>query len=202
MLSISACESKIIPNSTRNVQNPSQLEEPQENKNAEKSNENTDDTAEPQTSNEDVKGDTVSNEEDMSDTPSNKEDMSDTASNEEGGSNTASNEEDTSDTASEDTENKETDVNTELIDGMRPEFKEAMDSYEAFYNEYCDLLKNYAENPSDIELLAAYTNMLKKSVEMSEKFEAWENSDLNTAELKYYLDVNNRITKKFLELNE
>ncbi len=83
---------------------------------------------------------------------------------------------------------------------MRPEFKEAMDSYEAFYDEYCNILKKYAENPSDMKLLADYTDMLTKATEMAEKFDAWENSDMNSAELKYYLDVNNRVTQKLLEL--
>ena len=29
----------------------------------------------------------------------------------------------------------------DLVDGMRPEFKEAMDSYEEFYEEYCEVSK-------------------------------------------------------------
>ncbi len=90
----------------------------------------------------------------------------------------------------------------ELVDGMRPEFKEAMDSYEAFYNDYCDILNQYSENPSDMQLLADYADMMEKAVEMTEKFEAWEEDDLNNAELAYYLDVNNRIMKKLLEVSE
>lgn len=90
----------------------------------------------------------------------------------------------------------------ELVDGMRPEFKEAMDSYEAFYNDYCDILNQYSENPSDMQLLADYADMMEKAAEMTEKFEAWEEDDLNNAELAYYLDVNNRIMKKLLEVSE
>lgn len=107
-----------------------------------------------------------------------------------------------SDAVSEDMNNEDADVDTELVDGMRPEFKEAMDSYEAFYDEYCDIMKKYAENPSDIKLLTSYTDMMTKVAEMSEKFESWENSELNDAELKYYLDVNNRITKKLLDVSK
>lgn len=113
-----------------------------------------------------------------------------------------SNEEKKSDSTSEDTESKDADENEELVDSMRPEFKEAMDSYEAFYDEYFNILKKYAENPSDIKLLADYTDMLTKAAEMTEKFDAWENSDMNSAELKYYLDVNNRVTQKLLEVAE
>lgn len=113
-----------------------------------------------------------------------------------------SNEENSSNAAPEDTENNDGNTDQELVDGMRPEFKEAMDSYEAFYEEYCEIVKKYTQNPSDMELLADYTDMVSKAAEMSEKFEAWENSDLNDAELAYYLDVNNRVTKKLLEVSE
>lgn len=53
--------------------------------------------------------------------------------------------EERSDSTSEDTESKDADENEELVDGMRPEFKEAMASYEAFYDEYCNIMKKYAE---------------------------------------------------------
>ena len=46
-----------------------------------------------------------------------------------------------------------TEATAELIDGMRPEFKEAMDAYEAFYKEYCELLKKYTANPTDFSIL-------------------------------------------------
>lgn len=103
---------------------------------------------------------------------------------------------------SENAENKNVNADEELVDGMRPEFKEAMDSYEAFYDEYCDVMKKYAANPTDMEILTSYTNMLTKAAEMSEKFEAWEGNEMNDAELKYYLDVNNRITKKLLDVSQ
>jgi hypothetical protein len=89
---------------------------------------------------------------------------------------------------------------SDLVDGMRPEFKDAMDSYEAFYDEYCDLMQKYSENPSDLKLLAEYADMMTKAADMSEKFEDWEDDELNNAELKYYLDVNNRVMQKLLEV--
>lgn len=111
-------------------------------------------------------------------------------------------EEESSDVSSEDVENNDINPNEGLVDGMRPEFKEAMDSYEAFYDEYCDIMKRYMANPTDLGLLSSYTDMLTKASEMSEKFEAWEDNEMNEAELKYYLDVNNRVTKKLLEVYE
>ncbi len=104
-------------------------------------------------------------------------------------------EEDMPDTEGTATENE----NAELVNDMRPEFKEAMDSYESFYNEYCDFLKKYAENPSDLTLLAEYADMMSEAAEMDKKFGEWEDGDLNEAELSYCLEVEARIAKKLAD---
>lgn len=93
--------------------------------------------------------------------------------------------------------NDDEDENNE--DGIRPEFKEAMDSYEAFYDEYCEFMEKYKENPSDLNLLAEYAEMMEKLEDMNKKFEAWGDDDLSDAELKYYLEVNDRIAQKLID---
>ena len=87
----------------------------------------------------------------------------------------------------------------ELIDGLRPEFKEAMDAYEAFYDEYCDFMEEYMKNPTDFQLLLKYSELLAKAEEMDRTFEEWDDTELNDAELKYYLEVSNRIMQRLLE---
>lgn len=89
-----------------------------------------------------------------------------------------------------------------LVDGMRPEFKEAMDSYEAFYDEYCDFMKKYKANPSDITLITEYANMVSKLADMDAKFNAWDESEMNVAELKYYAEVSSRVAQKLLEVSQ
>lgn len=91
------------------------------------------------------------------------------------------------------------DTTAELVNGMRTEFKEAMDSYEAFYDEYCSFMQQYSANPTDLSLLGKSADMLTRLTEMDEKFEAWESEDLNDAELAYYLEVNSRIAGKLLQ---
>lgn len=93
----------------------------------------------------------------------------------------------------------ENDTSDALSNDMRPEFKEAMDSYEAFYDEYCEFMKKFANNPSDLGLLAEYGDMMSKMTDMSEKFDAWDEDEMNKAELEYYLEVNNRVAQKLLE---
>lgn len=91
----------------------------------------------------------------------------------------------------------------ELVDGMRPAFKEAMDSYEEFMTEYCEFIKKYSESDgTDLGLLADYSDYMLKYADMMQDFEVWEDGDLNTAELSYYLDVQTRINQKLLEVAE
>lgn len=85
-------------------------------------------------------------------------------------------------------------------DGIRPEFKEAMDSYEAFYTEYCEFMKEYSENSTDLTLLTKYSDMLVKAEEMNKAFEEWGEDELSNEELKYYLDVNNRVTQMLIDV--
>lgn len=95
-------------------------------------------------------------------------------------------------------ETKPTDNN--LVDGMRKDFKDAMDSYETFMDEYVAFMKKYSDNPSDVGLLADYTKYMSKYADMVDKFDKWESEDLNDAELAYYIDVQARVSKKLLEV--
>ena len=70
-----------------------------------------------------------------------------------------------------------------------------MDSYEAFYTEYCEFLKEYKENPTEPTLAEKYSSMLVKTNEMNEAFDAWNEDSLSNEELEYYLNVNNRVMK-------
>ncbi len=81
-----------------------------------------------------------------------------------------------------------------------PEFKAAMDAYESFYVEYCELLKKYMTNPTDLSLLAKYADMMSRAEQMNQAFEAWNEDDMNNEELKYYLDVNNRVMKMLVDI--
>lgn len=90
----------------------------------------------------------------------------------------------------------------EVVRGLRPEFKAAMDSYEAFYNEYCDFMKAYMANPADLGLLTKYADFASKTAEMDETFANWNENEMNNEELQYYLEVNNRVAQKLLEVGQ
>ena len=83
---------------------------------------------------------------------------------------------------------------------LSPEFKQTMDDYEAWFDHYCEVMKKYEENPSDLELLSEMTDLLTEETAMLEEMENMDQSEMNAAELAYYIDVTARIEKKLLEV--
>lgn len=86
------------------------------------------------------------------------------------------------------------------LKGIRPEFKEAMDSYEDFFDDYCDIMKQYMENPFDMSLLAKYSEYMTKAEEMNEKMDILGEGDMSDEEMAYYLEVTGRVTLKISEI--
>ena len=85
--------------------------------------------------------------------------------------------------------------------GLRTDFKKAMDDYETFMNEYVEFMKKYSKSDgSDMSLLKDYATMMSKYEKSMKSFEAWEDDDLNDAETKYYIEVQGRVNKKLLEI--
>lgn len=99
-----------------------------------------------------------------------------------------------------DSKKKEDKEDDELVDGMHPEFKEAMDSYEEFFDEYCKFMKKYSESSDPTSLLADYADYMAKYADYMEKMEKIGNDDLNDEELKYYTKVTMRINEKLLDV--
>ncbi|MDO4545931.1 MAG: hypothetical protein Q4C25_07215, partial [Bacillota bacterium] len=89
----------------------------------------------------------------------------------------------------------------ELVDGMRLEFKAAMDSYEEFFNEYCNFMKKYNNSSDQSGMMSDYTDMLTQYTDTMTKMNEWENKDLNDAELKYYTEVTGRIAKNLAKVS-
>ena len=86
-----------------------------------------------------------------------------------------------------------------LVAGMRPEFKESLDSYEDFFDEYCDFMKKFNESPNDLSLLGEYTEYLTQYSETMEKMGKLDDGEMNDSEMKYYLEVTTRINKKLID---
>ena len=88
----------------------------------------------------------------------------------------------------------------ESTSGIRQEFKDAMDAYEEFMDEYVAFMEKYKANPNDMSLLVDYASYVSKYSDMVDKFDKWEDEDLNSEELAYYLEVSSRVTSKLLKV--
>lgn len=80
-------------------------------------------------------------------------------------------------------------------DGIRPEFKSAIDSYEKFFNDYCEFMKKYSEAGNPVSMLADYTKFMAQYEETMSKLEALDDQELSPQEEKYYIDAMTRINQ-------
>ncbi len=86
------------------------------------------------------------------------------------------------------------------IQGVTPEFKQVMDNYEAFFDEYIAFMSKLGnDNDSDdLSVLGDYFSMLEKEAKMMEEMEAIDESELSEADDAYYLEVTMRIYQKLM----
>ena len=83
--------------------------------------------------------------------------------------------------------------------GVTPEFKAAMDSYEAFFDEYCAFMKSMSEDPTDFNFLLQYADMMARYADTMEKLDEIDEDELSPADAAYYIEVMARIELKLLE---
>ena len=88
--------------------------------------------------------------------------------------------------------------------GIDPKFKEAMDSYEAFFDEYVEFMKKYSDpNNTDVmSMLTDYSNYMQKYADTMNKLNEIDENSLNAAEAAYYTKVMARITAKLAEVSQ
>ena len=76
--------------------------------------------------------------------------------------------------------------------GIRSEFKDALDSYEAFIDEYIEFMKEYAESDNPLSMLEEYSEMLIQYTETMQALDDLGNEEMSEA-------VMTRINQKLLE---
>ena len=116
-------------------------------------------------------------------------------------SSVASQEESSQDqTSSETADNSEPSAETAAAaTGIRPEFQQAMDSYEAFFDEYIDFMTTYQDTEDPTSMMADYLDYMTQYAETMEQMEALDSEELSVEEAAYYAEVSARITQKLLE---
>lgn len=87
-------------------------------------------------------------------------------------------------------------TNDAPVDGIRPSFKEAVDSYEKFFNDYCAFMEKYNSDPGSPALIADYAKFMVQYSETMDKLDQLGEEDMSSQELQYYTDALNRINAK------
>lgn len=84
-------------------------------------------------------------------------------------------------------------------DGVNADLKEFLDSYEDFMTEYCDFMSTYDDN--NPLALVEYGKLVAEYADFVEKCDAYEEEEMSDEDLKYYLEVTNRVNLKLIDLN-
>lgn len=102
----------------------------------------------------------------------------------------------------------ETDKSSESDDdtsdnGIDPEFKATMDSFESFFNDYTEFMEKYDNADYDDlpELMSDYTSYMTKYSETMEKINDIHKDELSAEELAYYIEITGRINAKLFEVS-
>lgn len=103
--------------------------------------------------------------------------------------------------AVESSDSKSSNAETETTQGVNPELKAFLDSYEGFVDEYVAFMKEYTENPGNVaSMLNQYTEIMKKYADFADAIDKYDSNDMSVEDAKYYLDVTNRCTQKMLDI--
>ena len=87
-----------------------------------------------------------------------------------------------------------------VASGMRPGFKETMDSYEAFFDAYAAFMQAYWQAEDPLGMMGDYTAMMQQYVETMGELEDIDEDELSDEEALYYAEVMLRINQKLLEV--
>ena len=99
-------------------------------------------------------------------------------------------------------EPKEPESQAPSEDGVSPAFKETMDSYEAYFDEYIAVMESVSNGSSDLNTLLRYAEFMEQYAEVTEKLENLDTSEMSEADHDYYTKVMLRIDKKLIEAAE
>ena len=96
-------------------------------------------------------------------------------------------------------------ISAQSSDEVTPEFREMMDSYEAFMNQYCDFMVKYTDATSSgdsatlLAMTADYASLVQQELDWASKIDGIDESTLSPADDAYYLEVQGRVLKKLGE---
>lgn len=95
---------------------------------------------------------------------------------------------------------------TEEIEEVDPEFKAALDQYEAFIDGYCDFLEVYltADTDTQLSMMEDYAAWMSQYAEVMDAVRTLDacQDEMTTAQLDYYVEVTARVSQRMIEFSE
>lgn len=67
-------------------------------------------------------------------------------------------------------------------------------------NKYIDFMKKYSESNDAVSMANDYAEYMEKYTKVIKDFDALKDNDLNDTELKYYLEVQNKINTDLISI--
>lgn len=81
-------------------------------------------------------------------------------------------------------------------------FKDMMNSYEKFIDEYIAFMKKYKNSSDTAAMIEDYSNYIDRLSDFSNKIDALDKDELSTEDYKYYIEVTTRVKKKLASIGE
>lgn len=101
--------------------------------------------------------------------------------------------------APEEAQNTEPTPSQTPSDNIRPDFKQAMDSYEKFFDEYIAFMKEYQTSDNPLGMIAEYLEFMTQYSEAMEDLQNMDTTSMTPAESAYYTEVMLRINQKLYD---
>lgn len=94
----------------------------------------------------------------------------------------------------------------EEIEEVDPEFKAALDQYEAFIDGYCDFLEMYlkADTNTQLSMMENYSEWMNQYAEVMDAVRTLDacQDEMTPAQLSYYVEVTARVSQRMIEFSE
>ena len=94
----------------------------------------------------------------------------------------------------------------EKIEEVDPEFKAALDQYEAFIDGYCDFLEVYlkADTNTQLSMVEDYAEWMSQYAEVMDAVRTLDacQDEMTPAQLSYYVEVTARVSQRMIEFSE
>ncbi len=84
-------------------------------------------------------------------------------------------------------------------DDIRPDFKQALDSYEKFFDEYIAFMNEYQTSDNPLGMLTDYLEFMTRYTEAMEDLQNMDTASMTPAESAYYTEVMLRINQKLYD---